>query len=61
MRSSERIEQFDKIKELLPRLEWGRRRHPTLLGFVLVIDLLDLPPIDTQATGWQDMAGHLMP
>src|SRR6266480_4514566 len=54
----ERIKQVDKIEKLLLRLKGLRWRHLTLLGFVLVVDLLDLPTVDTQTTCWQDVLCH---
>src|SRR6266480_2888269 len=39
----ERIKQVDKIEKLLLRLKGLRWRQLTLFGFVLVVDLLDLP------------------
>src|ERR1700687_3781952 len=60
-RRCQRIKQVDKIEELLIRLERLGWRHATLLGFVLVIDLLDLPAIDVPPTRWQDMPCHLVP
>src|SRR5712692_9165825 len=57
----ERIKQVDKIEKLILRRKGRRWRHLALLGFVLVVDLLDLPTVDAQATGGQDMLGHLVP
>src|SRR2546428_4516817 len=57
----ERVKQVDKIEKLLLRLKGLRWRQLALLGFVLVVDLLDLPAVDAQTTGWQDMLGHLVP
>src|SRR3989440_10015612 len=57
----ERIKQVDKIKKLILRIKGLRWRQVALLGFVLVVDLLDLPTVDTQTTCWQDMLGHLVP
>ncbi len=57
----ERIKQVDKIEKLILRRKGRRWRHLALLGFVLVVDLLDLPTVDTQATGGQDVLGHLVP
>jgi len=57
---SERIKQVDTIEKLLLRLKGCRWRQLALLGFVLVVDLLDLPTVDAQTTGWQDVLGHLM-
>jgi len=42
----ERIKQVNKIEKLILGLKGRRWRHLTLLGFVLVIDLLDLPSVD---------------
>src|SRR5258708_18649139 len=56
----ERIKQLDKIKKLLLRIKRCRWRHLTLLGFVLVVDLLDLPTVDVQTTCWQDVLCHLV-
>src|SRR5439155_5589066 len=56
----ERIKQVDKIEKLLLRLKGLRWRHLTLLGFVLVVDLLDLPTVDAQTTCWQDVLCHLV-
>src|SRR2546422_10124760 len=60
-RRCKRIEQIDKIEELILRIERFRRKHLALLRFVLFIDLLDLPAVDTQPTCWQDVACHLVP
>src|SRR5256885_6393932 len=57
----ERIKQLDKIEKLILRIKGLRWRQLALLGFVLVVDLLDLPTVDTQTTCWQDMLGHLVP
>src|SRR5713226_8620409 len=57
----ERIKQVDKIEKLLLRLKGLRWRHLALLGFVLVVDLLDLPTVDAQTTCRQDVACHLVP
>src|SRR5207302_796466 len=46
-RRCKRIKQIDKIEELILRIERFRRRHLALLRFVLVIDFLDLPAVDT--------------
>ena len=43
---SERIEQIDKVEKLIIRLKGQRRRQVALLGFVLVIHLLDLTAVD---------------
>jgi hypothetical protein len=43
---SERIKQVDKIEKLLLQLKGLRWRQLALLGFVLVVDLLDLPTVD---------------
>ena len=56
----ERIKQLDKIKKLILRIKGLRWRHLTLLGFILVVDLLDLPTIDAQATCGQDVLCHLV-
>ena len=60
-KGSQRIKQLDKIQKLLIWLKGHRRRHVALLGFVLIVDLLDLPTVDAQATGGQDVLGHLVP
>src|SRR5207247_1323292 len=60
-RRGERIKQLDKIKKLILRIKGLRWRQLPLLGFVFVVDLLDLPAVDAQATGWQDVLGHLVP
>src|SRR6266581_9213734 len=57
----ERIKQVDKIKKLLLRIKGRRWRQLALLGFVLVVDLLDLTAVDAQATCGQDVLGHLVP
>src|SRR2546421_10735975 len=57
----ERIKQVDKIEKLILRIKRCRWRHLALLGVVLVVDLLDLPPVDAQATWGQDVLGHLVP
>ena len=57
----ERIKQGDKIEKLLLRIKRCRWRHLALLGFVFVVDLLDLPTVDVQATCGQDVLGHLVP
>src|SRR5437868_15284019 len=57
----ERIKQVDKIEKLILRSKGRRWRHLALLGFVFVVDLLDLPTVDAQATNWQDVACHLVP
>src|SRR5216684_7544863 len=57
---SKRIKQVNKIKKLILRLKWLRWRHIALLRFILVVDLLDLPAVDAQATWWQDGARHLV-
>jgi DDE superfamily endonuclease len=57
---SERIKQLDKVKKLISRIKGLGWRHIPLLGFVLVVDLLDLTPIDTQATNGQHLEGHLV-
>src|SRR6266851_2725311 len=44
---SKRIKQVNKIKKLILRLKWLRWRHIALLRFILVVDLLDLPAVDT--------------
>src|SRR5258708_21135002 len=56
----EGIKQLDKIEKLILRIKRFRRRHLALLGFVFVVDLLDLPTVDTQPTCWQDVLGHLV-
>src|SRR5438270_7346951 len=56
----ERIKQGDKIEKLLIRLKGFRWRHIALLGFVFVVDLLDLPTVDAQATRGQNNACHLV-
>ena len=43
---SKRIKQVNKIKKLILRLKWLRRRHLALLGFLLAVALLDLPAVD---------------
>src|SRR5207247_4567113 len=58
---SERIKQVDKIEKLLLRIKGRRWRQLALLGFVLVVDLLDLTAVDAQATCGQDVLGHLVP
>src|SRR5260221_11334159 len=60
-RRAERIKQFDKIEKLLLRLKGLRWRQLPLLGFVFVVDLLDLPAVDAQPPGRQDVLGHLVP
>ena len=57
----ERIKQVDKIEKLILRIKRSRWRHLALLGFVFVVDLLDLPTVDAQATCGQDVLGHLVP
>ncbi len=57
----ERIKQVDKIEKLILRIKGRRWRHLALLRFVLVVDLLDLPTIDAQATNWQNVLCHLVP
>ena len=57
----ERIKQVDKIEKLILRIKRCRWRQLPLLGFVLVVDLLDLPTVDAQATCGQDVLGHLVP
>src|SRR5439155_7871529 len=57
----ERIKQLDKIKKLILGIKGGRWRHVALLGFVFVVDLLDLATVDAQATLRQDVLGHLVP
>src|SRR6266702_118087 len=57
----ERIKQVDKIKKLILRIKGRRWRHLALLGFVLVVDLLDLPTIDAQAAWGQEVLSHLVP
>ena len=57
----ERIKQCDNIENLLLRPKGLRWRHLTLLGFVFVVDLLDLSAVDAQATDGQDVLGHLVP
>ena len=42
----ERIKQVNKIEKLIVRIKGLRWRQVTLLGFVLVVDLLDLPTVD---------------
>jgi hypothetical protein len=59
-RRCERIKQLDKIEEPLLWLERLRRRQPTLLRLVLVIDLLDLAAVDPQPPWWQDMTCYLV-
>src|SRR5205823_6350805 len=56
----ERIKQVDKIEKPLSRLKGSRRRHVALLGFMLVVDLLDLTSVDAKATLGQDVLGHLV-
>src|SRR6266702_3218647 len=57
----ERIKQGNKIEKLILRLKGRRWRHLALLGFMLVVDLLDLTSVDAQATLGQDVLGHLVP
>src|SRR5213594_2752651 len=57
----ERIKQVDKIEKLILRSKKWRWRHLALLGFVFVVDLLDLPTVDAQAACGQDVLGHLVP
>ena len=57
----ERIKQVDKIEKLILRIKRCRWRHLALLGFVLVVDLLDLPTVDAQATWGQEVLSHLVP
>lgn len=49
---SKRIKYFDKVEKPILRLKGLRWRHIALLRFVLVVNLLDLPSIDTQKTRW---------
>src|SRR5436305_4119268 len=58
---SERIKQVDKIEKLLLRIKRRRWRQLALLGFVFVVNLLDLPAVNAQATWRQDVLGHLLP
>src|SRR3989442_12833033 len=57
---SERIKQVNKVKKLLLRLERLRWRHLALLRFILVVDLLDLPAVDTQTPSRQHLVCHLV-
>src|SRR5260370_25595 len=57
----ERIKQGDKIEKLLLRRKGRRWRHLALLRFVFVVDLLDLPAVDSQPTCRQDVLCHLVP
>jgi hypothetical protein len=41
-----RIKQVDKIEKLIIKIKGLRWRHLALLGFVLVVDLLDLTAVD---------------
>ena len=56
---SERIKQVNKIEKLILGLKRRRWRQLTLLGFVLVVDLLELATVDAQTTWGQDVLGHL--
>src|SRR5437899_8955769 len=60
-RRGERIQQLDKIEKLLLRSKGLRWRYLPLLGFVLVVHLLDLPAVDAQPTGGQDVLCQLVP
>src|SRR5258708_24322583 len=57
---SERIKHLNKVKKLLLRLERLRWRHMALLRFILVVDLLDLPAVDTQTPSRQHLVCHLV-
>jgi len=46
----ERIEYFDKVEKSILWLKGFGRRYIAFLGFVLVVNLLDLPSIDAQKT-----------
>src|SRR5882762_8409924 len=48
---SEGIENFDKVEKPILWFKGLRRRHVALFGFVLVVNLLNLPSIDAQNTG----------
>jgi hypothetical protein len=49
-----------KIFKSFMRLEGFGWREVALLGFVFVVDLFDLAPIDPQATHGQHLEGHLV-
>src|ERR1700694_3441312 len=57
---SKRIKQVNKIQKLILRLKGLRWRHITLLGLILVVDLLELPAVDPKATWWKEDACHLV-
>src|SRR5229473_3092050 len=57
---SKRIKHLNKVKKLILRLERLRWRHMALLRFILVVDLLDLPAVDTQTTCRQHLLCHLV-
>src|SRR5438270_2051438 len=57
---SKGIKQIDKVEKLIIRLKGLGWRHLALLGFILVVDLLDLTAIDTQVTWRQDLAPHFV-
>src|SRR5260370_24851347 len=57
----QRIKQVDKIEKLRIGIKGLRWRQLALLGFVLVVDLLDLATVDAQTTCGQDVLGHLVP
>src|SRR5437764_12542693 len=48
----QRIKYFDKVEKAIIRFKGLGWREVAFLGFILVINLLDLLSIDAQKTGW---------
>src|SRR4051794_23507492 len=55
-----RIKQLDKIEKVILCIKRFRWREVALLGFVFVVNLLDLATVDAQPTLGQDVLGHLV-